>query len=64
MQTFRYARVAVHEQVIVELSDGRHGVVHGARRRMYWRGGATDDFAATLGERASTMMPASAGLRI
>jgi hypothetical protein len=63
MRTFKYVRFAVREQVIVELHDGRRGVVHGARRRMHWRGGATDDFAATLSERLLQMRSAPPGVQ-
>jgi len=49
----RYAQIGFREAVVVDLVDGKRGIVRGARRDMAWRHGHTSDFAELLAERAS-----------
>lgn len=55
-----HTRVAARESVVAVSSDGRRHVIRGARRRMQWAEGRTDDFAAVLRGRAEQFRQASA----
>lgn len=48
---FGYARLSGREVVVAHAPDGSEIVVPGARRRMRWNGGSTQDFAALMEER-------------
>jgi hypothetical protein len=53
IRSFEYIEVPLHrDRIVVTLVDGSARDVWGARPEMRWRGGQTDDFAATLMERA------------
>jgi hypothetical protein len=47
-----YTRAGTRESVVAVSSDGRRHVIRGARRKMQWADGHTDDFATVLQSRA------------
>jgi hypothetical protein len=55
-----YSGTGLRETVVATARDGRRRVLRGARRRMRWDDGSTDDFAALLQSRSQQFAQSSA----